>query len=100
GAGVDMAGRDFDRYTAAQREAVVAAYPRGPSFGQDVIDTFYAGLQHRPATTFGSFNDDFLAWKDPAFKRGNLCCSILGSRWHDRPAHGVSAPAGKAANGD
>ena len=86
GAGVDMAGRDFNRYTAAQRDAVVAAYPRGANFGQEVIDTFYAGLQHRPETTFGSFNDDFLAWKEPGFKRVDLCCSILGSPWHDHPA--------------
>jgi hypothetical protein len=38
-------------------------------------------MKHRPDSTFGTFNDDFLAFKDPDFQRGNLCSIILGSRW-------------------
>ncbi|MDB5532491.1 MAG: metal-dependent phosphohydrolase, partial [Hyphomicrobiales bacterium] len=34
-----------------------------------------------PDSTFGTFNDDVLAYKDPNFKRGNICTTILGSRW-------------------
>ncbi|MGX5876714.1 phosphohydrolase, partial [Burkholderia gladioli] len=41
----------------------------------------YQGLRHRPATTFGTFNDDFLAHKDPGFARVNLCSVMLNSRW-------------------
>lgn len=84
GAGMDMAGRNYDHFTEEEREAVIACHPRGHDFGQEVIDTFYQGLKHRPASTFGTFNDDFLAFKDPAFQRGNLCSMILGSRW-ERP---------------
>lgn len=81
GAGLDMTGRGHEHFTEAEREAVVAACPRGHDFGHEVIETFYQGLKHRPDSTFGTFNDDFLAYKDPAFKRGNLCTIILASPW-------------------
>jgi hypothetical protein len=81
GAGMDMAGRNFDQFTKEERAAVTAAHPRGQDFGQRVIDTFYQGLQQRPASTFGTFNDDFLAFKDSGFKRADMCSIILGSRW-------------------
>lgn len=81
GAGMDMVGRNYDHFTDEEREAVIAAYPRSEAFGQEVIDTFYQGLKYRPHTTFGTFNDDFLAFRDPGFQRGNLCSLILGSRW-------------------
>jgi hypothetical protein len=81
GAGMDMAGRNYDHFTNEERAAVIAAHPRGDDFGPKVVDEFYEGLKHRPETTFGTFNDDFLAFKDPSFQRGNLCSIILGSRW-------------------
>jgi hypothetical protein len=81
GAGMDMAGRGYDDYTAAEREAVLAAHPRGHDFAQAVIDTFHDGLRQRPQTTFGTFNDDFLAFKDPHFQRGNLCSILVDSIW-------------------
>jgi hypothetical protein len=79
GAGMDMVGRGMDAIPAAEREMVLAAHPRAHDFAHQVIDTFYAGLQHRPETTFGTFNDDFLAFKDPAFQRGNLCSLLLAA---------------------
>jgi len=81
GAGMDMAGRNFDSFTEEERAAVIAAHPRGRDFGPRVIDAFYCGLKHRPDSTFGTFNDDFLAFKDPGFRRADLCSIILGSRW-------------------
>ncbi|AWM95213.1 phosphohydrolase [Pseudomonas sp. 31-12] len=81
GAGMDVAGRGFELFTDAQREAVIAAYPRDTDFAHQMIDAFYHGLQHRPHSTFGTFNDDFLACKDPGFQRVNLCSVILSSRW-------------------
>lgn len=81
GAGMDMAGRGYEALSDREREAVLAAFPRGHDFAHQVIDTFYEGLKHRPASTFGTFNDDFLAFKDPAFQRGNLCSIILNSPW-------------------
>jgi hypothetical protein len=81
GAGMDMAGRNFDQFTEEERAAVIAAHPRGRDFGQRVIDTFYEGLKQRPDSTFGTFNDDFLACRDPGFRRADMCSIVLGSRW-------------------
>jgi hypothetical protein len=81
GAGLDMTGRGYDDFTAEERAAVAAACPRGHDFAHEVIDTFYEGLKHRPASTFGTFNDDFLAFKDPGFQRADLCSIILHSPW-------------------
>jgi hypothetical protein len=81
GAGMDMVGRGYDGFTAAERDAVLAAHPRGVDFPTAVIDTFYEGLRRRPETAFGTFNDDFLAFRDPQFERGNMCTMLLNSRW-------------------
>ncbi|KVV51828.1 phosphohydrolase [Burkholderia territorii] len=81
GAGMDVAGRGFDAFTEEERAAVVAAYPRGADFVGKMIDAFHDGMKHRPGTTFGTFNDDFLAYKDPSFERVNLCSIMLNSRW-------------------
>jgi hypothetical protein len=77
---MDMTGRGYDDFTAGERGAVLAARPRGHDFAHAVIDTFHAGLRHRPESTFGTFNDDFLAFKDPGFQRGNLCSLLLSAR--------------------
>jgi HD domain len=81
GAGMDVAGRGFEQFSDEQREAVVAAYPRDTDFAHQMIDAFYHGMKHRPGSTFGTFNDDFLAYKDPSFQRVNLCSIILDSKW-------------------
>ena len=79
GAGMDVVGRAFDEFTESQREAVIAAYPRGSKFKPAMIEAFYQGLKHRPGTTYGTFNDDILAFKDPTFQRMNLCSAIFSS---------------------
>jgi hypothetical protein len=81
GAGMDMAGRGYEDVPDDEREAVIAACPRSHDFAHEVIDTFYEGLRRRPSSTFGTFNDDFLAFKDPGFQRANLCSIILASPW-------------------
>ncbi|MBK5396341.1 HD domain-containing protein [Pseudomonas sp. TH39(2020)] len=81
GAGMDVAGRGFEQFTDEQRGAVIAAYPRESGFAHKMIDEFYHGMKHRPDSTFGTFNDDFLAFKDPGFKRTDLCSIILCSHW-------------------
>jgi hypothetical protein len=81
GAGMDMVGRGFETFTEEERAAVIAAYPRGEAFGHRVIEAFYEGLKQRPDSTFGSFNDDFLAFKDPGFRRADMCGILLASPW-------------------
>jgi hypothetical protein len=88
GAGMDVAGRGYELFTDEERDAVIAAYPRGDDFGPRMIDAFYDGLKHRPASTFGTFNDDFIAFKDPGFRRVDICSVMLGSPWvHRGPGH-------------
>lgn len=81
GAGMDVAGRGFEQFTDEQRQSVITAYPRETDFAHKMIDEFYHGMKHRPGSTFGTFNDDFLAFKDPSFERTNLCSVILCSHW-------------------
>jgi hypothetical protein len=81
GAGMDVAGRGYEQFTDAQREGVIAAFPREADFQHRIIDAFYQGMKHRPDSTFGTFNDDFLAFKDPGFQPINLCTVILSSPW-------------------
>ncbi|MFM0061066.1 HD domain-containing protein [Paraburkholderia phytofirmans] len=98
GAGMDVAGRGFEHFTDEQHAAVIAAYPRQSDFANKMIDAFYHGMKHRPASTFGTFNDDFLAHKDPSFQRVNLCSVILNSHWEGEafrllaPDHARSTP--------
>jgi HD domain len=82
GAAMDVAGRGYDQFTSEQREAVIAAFPRESDFKQGIIDAFYQGLKHRPDSTFGTFNDDILAFKDPNFRRIDMCSIILASSWN------------------
>lgn len=85
GAGMDVAGRGFDQFTDAQRAAVIAAFPREADFEQGIIDAFYQGMKHRPDSTFGTFNDDVLAFRDPHFRRIDMCAVILASPWISHP---------------
>jgi hypothetical protein len=79
GAAMDVVGRGYHDLAEEQREAVLAAYPRGHEFKHEMIEAFYQGMKHRPDSTFGTFNDDILAFKDPTFRRVDLCSIILGS---------------------
>jgi HD superfamily phosphodiesterase len=81
GAGMDVAGRTYDQFTDEERGAVTSAWPREDDFKHAVIDAFYEGLKHRPDSTFGTFNDDFLAFKEPGFRRKDMCSIILHSQW-------------------
>lgn len=83
GAGMDVAGRGYDQFTEEERKAVLAAFPREANFKSGIIDAFYQGMKHRPDSTFGTFNDDFIAYKDPSFRRVDMCAVIHGSRWQD-----------------
>jgi hypothetical protein len=59
----------------------VSAFPRTPHFKEDIIQTFYANIRHKPETTFGNVKADVIADKEPHFHRGNFCSVIRGSRW-------------------
>lgn len=81
GAGMDVAGRGYEDFTDRERLSVTAAYPRSETFEHEMIDAFYHGMKHRPASTFGTMNEGFLEHKDPNFQRLNICSIMLRSRW-------------------
>jgi hypothetical protein len=81
GVEMDVLGLSYADYSAVEREAVVHAHPRTERFKEDIIQTFYDGIKHKPHTTFGNVKADVLADKDPHFKRGNFCSVIRASAW-------------------
>jgi HD domain len=83
GVEMDVLGIDYDRFSDAQRAAVVAAHPRGNHFKEEIIKAFNEGFKHKPETTFGTVNDDVLVLHDPSFKRMNFCSIILNSAWKE-----------------
>jgi hypothetical protein len=84
-AGVDMdvLGIGYGDFPAHQRDLVLAAHPRGEGFKEGIIHAFNEGFKEKPATTFGTMNDDVLARLDPHFKREDFCSIILHSAWRD-----------------
>jgi hypothetical protein len=81
GVEMDVLGIAYSEFSGADREAIVAAYPRTKQFKEDIIQTFYDGIKHKPETTFGNVKADVLADKDPKFQRMNFCSLIRGSQW-------------------
>jgi hypothetical protein len=81
GVEMDVLGLTYPEYSDAEREAVVRTHPRGDRFKENIIQTFYDGIKHKPDTTFGNVKADVLADKDPHFHAGNFCSVIRGSAW-------------------
>jgi hypothetical protein len=81
GVEMDVLGIAYSEFSDADREAIVAAYPRTEHFKEDIIQAFYDGIKRKPQTTFGNVKADVLADKDPRFKPMNFCSVIRGSQW-------------------
>ena len=81
GVEMDVLGIGYESLDSATREAIVERFPRSQHFKEDILQAFYNGIQHKPATTFGNVKADVLADKDPAFRRTNFCSIIRNSAW-------------------
>ena len=81
GVEMDVLGIEYNKFSDAERNAVVRAFPRSANFREDILQTFYDGIQHRPESTFGNVKADVLADKDPAFQRVDFCSVIRNSSW-------------------
>ena len=81
GVEMDVLGLTYGEYSQTEREAVVRAHPRPPHFKEDIIQAFYDGIKHKPATTFGNIKADVIADKEPKFQQGNFCSVIRNSAW-------------------
>jgi hypothetical protein len=81
GVEMDVLGLTYQRYSDAEREAIVHAHPRGEHFKEDIIQAFYDGIRHKPHTTFGNVKADVIADKEASFRPGNFCSVIRQSAW-------------------
>lgn len=81
GVEMDVLGLAYSEYSDTVREAVVHAHPRGEQFKENIIQTFYDGIRHKPDTTFGNVKSDVIADKEPHFHAGNFCSVIRCSAW-------------------
>jgi hypothetical protein len=81
GANMDLVGAGYDDFTAAERNAVEAAYPHPPQFAEDFLQALYNSLKHRPETTQGTGLADVLAYKDPNFRRRDFSSLMRNSPW-------------------
>jgi hypothetical protein len=82
GVEVDVVGVGLDEVPAADRAAVVAAFPRA-GFKRGIVRAFADGFAHKPDTTFGTMNADVLEKELPGFRRTNFCALIA-----DNPLEG------------
>ncbi|WP_035466492.1 HD domain-containing protein [Burkholderia sp. WSM2232] len=81
GANMDLVGAGYDDFTAAQRNAVEAAYPHPPQFAEEFMQALYDSLKHRPETTQGTGLADVMAYKDPGFARRDFSKLMRNSHW-------------------
>ncbi|WP_283135020.1 HD domain-containing protein [Rhizohabitans arisaemae] len=80
GVETDVLGVDLGQIGDADIQAVVEAHPR-PDFKRQILHAFYEGMADRPDTTFGTMNDDVLAYFDRRFKRTNFVDVIRNNAW-------------------
>lgn len=81
GANMDLVGASFDDFTAEQRTAVEAAYPRPAQFAEGFLQALYDSLKHRPETTQGTGLADVMAYKDSSFRRRDFSSLMRKSHW-------------------
>jgi hypothetical protein len=76
----DIPGRHFDRLTAEQRDAVIAAHPR-PGFKEGIIEALAGVLRDKPETAYARFQIDILDATMPGYVRANFCDVVRRSRF-------------------
>lgn len=83
GVEMDVLGLSYSEYSDKERETVIDAFPRSSNFKEDIIQAFYAGIKHKPNTTFGNVKADVMADQAPHFHGANFCSIIRCSQWHN-----------------
>lgn len=82
GVGLDVLGRGFDEFPSDVREQIVASYPRR-HFKEGFIEEYFAGLAHKPATTYGTVNSGVYERYVPGYRSPNACDLIAASPFPD-----------------
>ncbi|WNO07596.1 HD domain-containing protein [Teredinibacter sp. KSP-S5-2] len=83
GVEMDVLGLTYQEFSEEDRNAIVKAFPRTPDFKENIIQSFYEGIKHKPDTTFGNVKADVIADKEEHYHRGNFCSVIRCSAWKD-----------------
>jgi HD domain len=78
GVGLDVLGEGFDTFPAALREQIVAEYPRH-NFKEGIVQSFFGGFAHKPASTWGTVKADVCERFIPGYKSPNFCDLIANS---------------------
>jgi hypothetical protein len=76
----DIPGRHFDKLTAEQRNAVIAAHPRA-GFEEGILEALAAPLRDKPGTAYTAWQTDVLAATMPGCSRPNFCDVVRRSRF-------------------
>lgn len=79
----ELIGADLHAYRAHERGALLAAFPRGAGYSEEVIHAIGRALAGRSQTSVGAHGADVLERIDPDYRRVNFCGQILGSPWLD-----------------
>jgi hypothetical protein len=72
GVEADVLGDGLGEIPAADRDAVLAAYPR-IDFKRGIVKAFHDGFGYKPATTFGTMNTDVLERTLPGYRKPSFC---------------------------
>jgi HD domain len=78
GVGADVLGEGLGEIPPAERDAILAAYPR-IDFKRGIVQALADGFAHKPATTFGTANTDVLELTLPGYCRPNVCVMIAAN---------------------
>ena len=78
GVEADVLGDGLGEIPSADRDAVLAAYPR-IDFKRGIVQAFADGFAHKPATTFGTMNTDVLEQTLAGYRRPNFCALIAAN---------------------
>jgi hypothetical protein len=78
GVEADVLGIGLDEFSAEDRDAVLAAYPR-IDFKRGIVQAFADGFAYKPQTAFGTMNTDVLESTLPGYQRPNFCTMIAAN---------------------
>ena len=78
GVGLDVLGEGFEDFPSDLREKITAEYPR-VNFKEGIVQAFFGGFAHKPASTFGTVKADVCERFISGYKSPNFCDLIANS---------------------
>jgi len=86
GVGLDVLGEGFIDFPVDLREEIVAEYPR-IEFKAGILQAFFGGIAHKPATTIGTVKADVCERYIAGYKSPNFCDLIANSPFPNSLPH-------------